>query len=166
MVDVLAPLAYWTNDSLKDTPRTNKHILEEDQFIRVFEFIGDHLRQKLLDGHLPASSEENLLDVFFYLSSIFAWRLLSWKTSQETLENKDNKFGQALRSLLSALHATWTFGRRNDLIEARFKLADLGDDGFSAIWWHQLFKYFIDLRTVKQGVNVPFFIRIMGLNVA
>jgi hypothetical protein len=161
MVDILNSLAYLTTlylrvapkDTLTITVLTRRHTLRDvdNQFVQIFEFIGNHLNKKLSDA--ASGSLEISLDVFFYFSSIFIWGLLHWLPGQEVFENTDRRFGQAFATLLDALHRTWISGRKNELIETRFKGHFGGYDRFSDKWWRRLFQHVPRLQThsIEQG---------------
>jgi hypothetical protein len=159
MVDVLNSLAYLTTLYLRLAPKDTRHLAlreVDNEFVRIFEFIGDQLNDRLSD--MPQDYEEIPLDVFFYFSASFVWGLLHFLSDQDVIDNRDNSFGQALRTLLDALHRTWTSGRRNELIERRFQ-GFLGSyERFSDKWWNRIFQH-VTGRT-EQGIIflIPFFL--------
>jgi hypothetical protein len=147
------------NDYLKWAqidPLTKQDVLRDvdDQLSQLVKFITDHLNAR---SDISSSSEHASLDVLFYLTSIFSFNLLEWSTPR-----RDSHFGQALNSLLDALHKKWTSGRKNDVLEKRFEDGDAVVDGpelctrFSNEWWNKIFEHLTGPRTIGQGVIISF----------
>ncbi|KAF8181090.1 hypothetical protein BJ912DRAFT_1145603 [Pholiota molesta] len=151
---VLSHLASRTNDYLEWAQIDNLAKQESQDVLRDIE---DQLTQlaKFITNHLNARSDTYAsLDILFYLASIFSWYLLRWSGSALR-----SHLGQPLRSLLNALHQTWTAGRNNNLLEKRFEGDDLDKESersytrFSTEWWNQIFKHLSDPHTIAQGSN-------------
>jgi hypothetical protein len=158
MANVLYTLASCTDDYLKWAqvdPLTKQDTLRgiDDQLTHLVRFITDHLNTW---SNRSSSSENASLarDVLFYLSSIFSWQLFQWSAPPKILGNQDSHLGQALRSLLNALHKVWSSGRKNDLLEKQFESRGWGVERFSNEWWDDVFKHLSNAPFVAQGANI------------
>jgi hypothetical protein len=156
---VLSHLASRTNDYLEWAQIDNLAKQESQDVLRDIE---DQLTQlaKFITDHLNTWSDTYAsLDILFYLASIFSWYLLRWSGPGSALRGH---LGQPLRSLLDALHKTWTAGRNNNLLEKRFEGDDLDKESersytrFSTEWWNQIFKHLSDPHTIAQGAIISF----------
>jgi hypothetical protein len=162
MPQVLVTLASQTDDYLEwaqsaqiDT-LTKQDVLRDvdNQLTQLAKFITNNLNAR---SNTSSSFQNASLDVVFYLTSIFVSHLFFWSTPLKFLRNQDSHLGQALRSLLDALHKTWTSGQKNNLLEKRLQGQQWGVKRFSNEWWNRIFKHLTDHHIIPpQGAIISF----------